>query len=43
MLRLLLDNKLYVKPEKCAFHAAEVSFLGVMIAQGKLQPDPAKI
>lgn len=43
VLRRLLDNKLYVKPEKCEFHTTEISFLGFVLAQGKLQPDPAKI
>ena len=43
VLRWHLDNKLYVKPEKSEFHVTEVSFLGFMIAQGKLQLDPAKI
>ncbi len=43
VLQRLLENKLYVKPEKCEFHAQSVNFLGYVIAQGQLQPDPAKI
>jgi len=43
VLQCLLQNKLYVKPEKCEFHAPSVSFLGYIIAQGQLEPDPVKI
>ena len=43
VLRRLLDNKLYVKPEKCEFHTSDISFLGFLLAQGKLQLDPAKV
>lgn len=38
----LLENKLYVKPEKCEFHQPSVSFLGNTVAR-QLQPDLAKI
>ncbi len=34
VLQRLLENKLYVKPEKCEFHAQSVNFLGYVIAQG---------
>nr|XP_008302615.1 PREDICTED: uncharacterized protein LOC103374318 [Stegastes partitus] len=43
VLQRLLENRLYVKPEKCEFHASSVSFQGYVIAQGQLRPDPAKI
>ena len=43
VLRRLLDNKLFVKPEKCEFHVSKVSFQGFIFAQGPLQPDPTKI
>ena len=43
VLRRLLDNKLFVKPEKCEFHVSKVSFLGLIITQGQLQSDPTKI
>lgn len=39
----LLDNKLFVKAEKCEFHSKTVSFLGFIIEQGQLRPDPEKI
>ncbi len=43
VLQRLLENRLFVKPEKCEFHSPSVRFLGYIIAQGQLQPDPAKI
>lgn len=43
VLQRLLNNKLYVKLEKCEFHVPRISFLGFVIAQGQIQPDPIKI
>ncbi|KAK7925711.1 hypothetical protein WMY93_008021 [Mugilogobius chulae] len=43
VLQRLLENKLFVKAEKCQFHAPSVSFLGYIIAQGKVQMDPEKL
>ncbi len=43
VLRGLLENKLYVKAEKCEFSVSTVSFLGFIIEQGQIKPDPAKI
>ncbi len=43
VLRHLLENKLYVKPDRCEFHSPSVSFLGYIAAQGQLLPDPSKI
>lgn len=40
VLQCLLMNRLFVKLEKCEFHVPSV---GYIIAQGKLQADPAKI
>lgn len=39
----LKENKLFVKAEKCEFHVSTVSFLGFIIEQGQLKPDPEKI
>lgn len=41
VLKRLLENKLFVKAEKCEFHAPSVSFLGFIIEKGHLKPDPA--
>ncbi|XP_061558114.1 uncharacterized protein LOC133415763 [Phycodurus eques] len=43
VLQRLLENKLFVKAEKCAFHVPKTTFLGYVIAEGQLQMDPAKV
>uniref|UniRef100_A0A8C5N9Y2 Gypsy retrotransposon integrase-like protein 1 n=1 Tax=Gouania willdenowi TaxID=441366 RepID=A0A8C5N9Y2_GOUWI len=43
VLQRLLENKLFVKSEKCEFHVPEISFLGYIVAQGEMQMDPAKV
>ncbi|KAK3518251.1 hypothetical protein QTP70_034617, partial [Hemibagrus guttatus] len=40
VLRHLLDNHLYVKPEKCEFHVTQVQFLGFIIKPGQIKMDP---
>jgi rubrerythrin len=37
VLQKLLDNDLFLKPEKCKFHQAEVEYLGVIIGHGECQ------
>ncbi|XP_029285544.1 uncharacterized protein LOC115007027, partial [Cottoperca gobio] len=43
VLRRLLENSLFVKAEKCEFHAKSVSFLGYVVTEGSVQMDPAKV
>ena len=43
VLQRLLEHKLYVKAEKSEFHADTISFLGFIVAPGRVQMDPAKI
>ena len=43
VLRRLLENSLFVKAEKCEFHAKTVSFLGYIVAEGSIRIDPAKV
>ncbi len=43
VLQRLLKNKLFVKAEKCEFHAESVTFLGHIISTRGIKPDPAKI
>ena len=43
VFRLLRQNELYVKKEKCSFVLAEVGFLGHRIKEGKLMMDESKI
>lgn len=43
VLQRLLENKLYVKAEKCSFHASSVTFLGSVISAEGISMDPAKV
>lgn len=43
VLQRLLENKLFVKAEKCEFHVRSVSFLGYIIEDGRVKADPSKI
>ncbi|XP_057205010.1 uncharacterized protein si:ch211-159i8.4 isoform X2 [Triplophysa rosa] len=43
VLQRLLENQLFVKAEKCEFHAESVSFLGHIISTEGIQADPAKV
>ncbi|KAI3371485.1 hypothetical protein L3Q82_024069 [Scortum barcoo] len=43
VLQRLLENRLYVKKEKCEFHASRVSFLGFIVERGQVQADPEKV
>ena len=43
VLQRLLENRLYVKAEKCEFHVSSVSFLGFVVEKGQLKTDPAKV
>ena len=43
VLQRLLENSLFVKAEKCEFHATSISFLGYVIAPEQLQMDPVKV
>ncbi|XP_078794519.1 uncharacterized protein LOC101163464 isoform X2 [Oryzias latipes] len=43
VLERLLENRLYVKAEKCEFHVSTIPFLGYIIEAGNIRPDPAKI
>lgn len=43
VLQRLLEKRLYVKVEKCEFHASSVTFLGHIIKSGQVEADPEKI
>ncbi|KAL0173539.1 hypothetical protein M9458_029507, partial [Cirrhinus mrigala] len=43
VLQRLLENGLYVKAEKCVFHAQSVPFLGYIVSVEGLRMDPDKI
>ncbi len=42
VLQRLLENGLYVKAEKCAFHAQSVPFLGYIVSVEGMRMDPDK-
>jgi len=43
VLQRLLENRLFVKAEKCEFHVNSVGFLGFIIESGQVRADPGKI
>ncbi len=43
VLKRLLDNYLYVKPDKCEFHVTQAQFLGFIITPGHVEMDPKKV
>ncbi|XP_061644606.1 uncharacterized protein LOC133485210 [Phyllopteryx taeniolatus] len=43
VLQRLLENRFFVKPEKCELNLSSQHFLGYIIAKEQLQPDPVKI
>ena len=40
---ILVENNLYVKPEKCAFKQEEIEYLDVIVGRGQLCMDPKKL
>lgn len=43
VLQRLLENKLFVKAEKCEFHQQSVTFLGYVLEGGQVRPTEEKI
>uniref|UniRef100_A0A8K9UM86 Gypsy retrotransposon integrase-like protein 1 n=1 Tax=Oncorhynchus mykiss TaxID=8022 RepID=A0A8K9UM86_ONCMY len=43
VLQRLLENCIFVKAEKCTFHASSVTFLGSVISAEGIKMDPAKV
>uniref|UniRef100_A0A8C7HG43 Gypsy retrotransposon integrase-like protein 1 n=1 Tax=Oncorhynchus kisutch TaxID=8019 RepID=A0A8C7HG43_ONCKI len=43
VLQRLLENRLFVKAEKCDFHAHTTSFLGYTISRGEIKMDQEKV
>ena len=43
VLQRLLENRLFVKAEKCMFSAASVEFLGHVLEEGRVRADPKKV
>ena len=43
VLQWLLENRLFVKVEKCVFDAASMGFLGHILEKGQVRADPKKV
>ena len=43
VLQRLLENKLFVKSDKCELYSSTGYFLGNVVGQGQLKLDPTKI
>ncbi|KAH6591102.1 hypothetical protein BASA50_009103 [Batrachochytrium salamandrivorans] len=43
VLRILSDNRLFCKPEKCHFYQTEIRYLGYTISSNGIRMDPSKI
>ena len=43
VLTVLLDNDLYLRPEKCLFEVCTVEYLGIVLEGGQLRMDLAKV
>jgi len=43
VLKIIRDNDLYLKTEKCEFYKEKVSFLGMVVEHNKVSMDPAKL
>ena len=43
VVQRLLENKLFVKAEKCEFHRNSVSFLGFIVTPSQVKMDPSKL
>jgi hypothetical protein len=41
-LKILRQNNLFLKPEKCVFHTSEVEYLGIIISHDQVRMDPSK-
>ena len=43
VLKRFQDHDLYLKPEKCMFAQTSIEYLGIIITEGRLKMDPAKL
>ena len=43
VLHILIENDLYLKPQKCVFEVQEVKYLGVIIREDSIAMDPIKV
>ena len=43
VLKLLEENQLFLKPDKCEFEQTKVEYLGVIISYNSVEMDPVKV
>jgi Reverse transcriptase (RNA-dependent DNA polymerase) len=43
VLQCLIDNNLYLKPEKCFFEKKSIEYLSMIISDNQVHMDPAKV
>lgn len=43
VLRILQENKIYLKPEKCKFEQSSIEFFGMIVEKDHVRIDPAEI
>jgi len=43
VLEVLVEHKLFLRPEKCEFHRKEIEYLRLVISENKVAMDPVKV
>jgi len=43
VLEVLVEHKLFLRPEKCEFHRKRIEYLGLVISKNKVEMDPVKV
>jgi len=43
VLEVLVEHKLFLRPEKCEFHWKWIEYLGLVISENKVEMDPVKV
>jgi len=43
VLEVLVEHKLFLRPEKCEFHRKRIEYLGLVISENKVEMDPVKV
>ena len=43
VLRIMVENDLFLKPEKCEFEKLKIEYLGYIISHNKIEMDPKKL
>jgi len=43
VLEILVEHKLFLRPEKCEFHQKQIEYLRLVISENKVAMDPVKV